>query len=144
VPEEREVPAAPPLGGVAFLTLRVRDPKLSARWYGGALGFVPLVGVEQEGVEGAAVVVLQPSGGLVLALQTRGDDPSDDDEQTGPVAQIGLGVESPELVAAWAEHFDKLGLTHSGVVESELGRMVTLADPDGVQVSVVAARVGSP
>jgi catechol 2,3-dioxygenase-like lactoylglutathione lyase family enzyme len=144
VPEEREVPPAPPVGGAAFLTLRVRDPRLSARWYGGALGFVPLVGVEQEGVEGAAVVVLQPSGGLVLALQPDGGDPAAEGEPPGPLAQIGLGVDSPELVAAWAEHFDKLGLTHSGVVESELGRMVTLADPDGVLVSVVSATVAAP
>lgn len=133
---EREIPVAPPVGGVAFVALRVRDPQLSARWYGGALGFVPLVSAKPERTEDALLVLVQPTGGLVLVLQPGGE--RDDDEPAATLAQVGLRAESPEQVAAWAAHFDHLGLTHSGVVAADRGPMVTLPDPDGVMVTIVA------
>jgi catechol 2,3-dioxygenase-like lactoylglutathione lyase family enzyme len=131
---ESRLPEPPPAGGLALVAMRVADPKVSGRWYRGALGCVPLMAVERADgvVQENSVVMVQPSAGVVFVFHPRGDEPPDE-----TMTQIGLGVDEPELVDAWAEHFDKLGLNHSGVLETELGRMLALPDPDGVVVSIL-------
>jgi hypothetical protein len=41
-------------------------------------------------------------------------------------------MESTELLHAWAQHLDSLGVEHSSVIQAGAGSIVVLADPDGI------------
>lgn len=138
-----EMAAAPGVTGVHHFSPTVSDVEASAQWYERVFGLtrVPVVfphyGAEESGY---AVILMDPRSGLVIGLhhhQTNSGEPFDE-SQTG-LDHIGFGVSSRADLDAWVSWLDELGITHSGVIDTDNPMpysVVVFRDPDNIQLEL--------
>ena len=51
---------------------------------------------------------------------------------------MALAVSNRETLEQWVQHLDRLGVRHSGIKEENGGPLVTLRDPDNIQIELWA------
>lgn len=129
----------PSITGRLSPILTVRDLARSADWYMEVLGMeARRQFVDAEGAIGD-VTLVEPSSGLEIGLIDHDANPGDDfsEFRTGLDHLEFLVAELADLDAR-AEHFDELGVPHSGVKRPEYTRnaMLTLRDPDNIQLEL--------
>lgn len=128
--------------GIHHLSLTVTELTRSTEWYRTVLGF----SIDAEIRTGAfeRVRLRHPSHGLTLALTRHLDGRGDrfDEHRTG-MDHVAFSVPTAADVAAWKRHLEALDVPHSEIQDQpEASRaMITLRDPDGIQLEVVAATV---
>jgi glyoxylase I family protein len=125
----------PEFAKVSHTSFSVRDADASARWYGAVLDVTPFDEVSGDGWRG--VVTLHAASGTVLEFQQHDANPGEpfSPARTG-LDHVGLMVRTRDELLAWQEHFARLGVDHTPVVDKEYGSVLTFRDPDGIQLEL--------
>jgi glyoxylase I family protein len=122
---------ASPVTGFSHVQLRVYDVAASARWYADVLGLERLVADEAEGY----VALHHPASRLVVVLSAASTSA---EPETGHLDHLAFGVPDGPTLEAWADELTRRGIAHEGVVD-ELGKpSLSLVDPDGIHIELVA------
>ena len=127
----------PDIGGVHHLALTVRDLSHSRAWYGRVLGLSDLF--EGNDDEVSFAVLTDSSRQLLLGLRQYREGSGDrfDEFRTG-LDHVAFAVSDQAQLQAWEARFDELGVAHSPIKDSPVGQVLTLRDPDNVQLELVA------
>jgi glyoxylase I family protein len=125
----------PPLAGISHVSLSVRDLGTSEAWYRSVLGLV--VYDRPPGESWTEVVLGLPGTNLVVCLQCHAanDGSTFTPLRTG-LDHLALEVSAREDLDAWAAHLAALGVTHSPVADRGYGSVLSLRDPDDVQLEI--------
>jgi glyoxylase I family protein len=137
----REVGSVPDIGGVHHVALTVRDVSRSTAWYQRVLG---LSGLFEGGDDNVSFVVLTDSSGqLMLGLRQYREGSGDrfDEFRTG-LDHLAFAVSDKAELQAWDARFAELGVDRSPIKDSPAGQVLTLRDPDNIQLEFVAPPEG--
>jgi glyoxylase I family protein len=138
-----DIDTAPAVTGFHHFAPTVSDVEASAGWYERVFGMTrlpapfPHYGAEQEGY---AVVLLEPRSGIVIGLhhhQANTGQPFDE-SRTG-LDHIAFGVADHATLGAWASWLDRLGIEHSGVIDTDTPMpysVLIFRDPDNIQLEL--------
>ena len=126
--------AIPRIEGFGHIDLTVTDGRESARWWTRVLGFRLVAKSQKPGFR--SWHLYHPSD-VHLALLVHGGAASDRfDERVVGLDHFALRVRDRPTLEEWAEHLDRMGVRHSGIKEEVGGPLITLRDPDNVQVEL--------
>jgi glyoxylase I family protein len=127
----------PSITGRVEITLTVRDPARSARWYSQLLGLAELYDYTGDDGQMHYISLLDPNTGFGVALVGHAANTGDEfsEFRTG-LDHLEFLVERREDLYEWAERLNELGIEHSGVKEPKYTRnaMLTFRDPDHIQL----------
>jgi catechol-2,3-dioxygenase len=112
--------------GMSHVELHVSDLDASTEWYESAVGLTHLR------TQPGKFTILQPAGGGFRVALTTGRPP----DAHGELGHLALAVESLEVLRAWAEHLNQVGVPHHGVRENAAGYSIDLFDPDGHEIEL--------
>lgn len=120
--------------GIHHLSLSVTDLARSTAWYRDVLGFE--VWSEVEGQTFRRVRLRQPGTSVILTL-TRHDSPHDafDERRTG-MDHVAFLAGTVADIEALEERFRAHGAQHSPIRRGEETAVITLRDPDNIQLEV--------
>ena len=125
------------VSGIHHVNFTVTDANTSAEWYIRVLGLE--AGWEMEDVEGRGrkIVLLLPGSSLRFVLtQHQANDGRTASEFNTGLDHIALTVPDIRSLEAWTKKLDKLGVDHSPIKEGATGWLVTLRDPDNIQLEL--------
>lgn len=129
--------SVPSLAGASHVALTVRDMDASAEWYQRVFGWQVLRRFADEEAGTPRVLMLDATTFFVVGLcQPRDGDGSAFDHRRTGLDHFAFRVADEAELARWVAHLDALGVDHSPVRELELGRFVSLEDPDGIQLEL--------
>jgi glyoxylase I family protein len=129
----------PTITGVHHLALTVRDAARSVRFYTDVFGFVPVLELEDEGGRGLKRVLAHAESRTILGLSVHAsNDGSPFTEFRAGLDHLSFGVPSRAELDAWIARFDELGIEHSEVRTTPVGDLMTVRDPDNIQVELWA------
>ncbi len=125
-------------GSVHHVNLSVTDLGRSAAWYADVFGLEQLVKLDDEHGAWSKVILRHPSG-LLVGLTAHAANPGDrfDERRTG-LDHVALAVADDHALAAWEHRLEELGIEHSEIKATPLGHLITLRDPDNIQLEVYA------
>ena len=131
------VVVVPDIGGVHHIALTVRDLSHSKAWYRRVLGLSDLF--EGDNDEVSFVVLTDSSSQLMLGLRQYREGSGDrfDEFRTG-LDHLAFAVSDQAQLQAWEARLDELGVDHSPIKDSPVGQVLTLRDPDNVQLELIA------
>ena len=112
--------------GMSHVELHVSDLDASTAWYTSAVGLTHL-----RTQPGKFTILAPAGGGFRVALST--GRPAD---AHGELGHLALAVESLEVLQAWAEHLNLVGVPHQGIRENAAGYSLDLFDPDGHEIEL--------
>jgi catechol-2,3-dioxygenase len=128
--------AGPRIEGFGHIDLTVTDGETSVTWWSEVLGFRLVVEVEQPSFHTWGM--LHPSG-LYVGLMVHESEGADRfDERTVGLDHFALNVPDRATLEQWVEHFDALGIPHSGIKDENGGPLITIRDPDNIQLELHA------
>lgn len=114
--------------------LTVNDREVSAAWYQRVLGF-RLVKKFDTGIP--RILVMHPDSRFLIGLY---NPPGASGDGFSPLRtgldHFALAVENEDVLAAWMDRLDGLGVEHSPVRDLGHARFVSLEDPDGIQIEL--------
>jgi glyoxylase I family protein len=123
----------PTFAGVSHLALSVTDLDRSTRFYTEVLGL--LVALDF----GHGRICLDRTTGLTVGLIAHPGG------ATGPFSELQPGLDHLGFAAAdrdalvvWQEHFERLGVPHSPIQDTDLGHHLNFRDPDGIALELDA------
>ncbi len=121
--------------GYHHLSLSVTDLGKSTEWYQQVLGLDVAAEIEGEGFRRTRLRA--PGSGVTLTL-TRHDQQSGEtfSERRPGMDHVALQVASADEVRTLKDRFAQLGVDHSEVKGSNGTAMITLRDPDNIQIEV--------
>ncbi len=127
---------------VSHISFSARDAEASAAWWRRVFAFDELDRVEGPGWHG--VLLIHPTTATIVEFQQHDANGGEafDPARTG-FDHLGLLVDGRDELDHWQEHFQRLGVTHTPVVDREYGSVLTFKDPDGIQFEMFH-RVGHP
>lgn len=130
------VMAIPRLEGFGHIDLTVTDGERSVRWWSDVLGFRLVATFERPGYRGWSMY--HPSG-VPVGLMCH-DEPASDhfEERAVGLDHLALAVRDRSVLEEWTHHLDQIGVPHSGIKEENGGPLLTLRDPDNIQVELWA------
>jgi glyoxylase I family protein len=128
----------PEITGVHHISLTVRDLARSKAWYRDLLGLTDLFEGDDDDVSYATLV--HPSSQFVLGLREyrKGSGDQFDEFRTG-MDHLAFAVSSPVELTAWVSRLQELGIQHSPIAETPVGQVLTLRDPDNIQLEFFAS-----
>ena len=129
----------PSIDGFAHLDLTVSDGNRAARWWEEVMGFQLFA--KSEGPSFTGWTLVHPSGLLVTAIAHDDCDGERFDERRIGLDHVAFRVGDLPTLKAWTEHLDDLGVTHSGVQDSDGERddpLIVVRDPDNIQIELTA------
>jgi len=122
-----------PVTGFSHIQLLVSDVAASERWYSLVLGLERLAAAD----DGAYVALKNRHSRIVVVLSDQGPVNSGI-ACTARLDHIAFAVPDGARLETWATRLRAQGIDHSGVAD-ELGKpSLTLTDPDGIHVELVA------
>jgi catechol-2,3-dioxygenase len=128
--------AIPRIEGFGHIDLTVTDGERSVRWWTEVLGFRLLLTVDRPGFR--VWSVYHPSG-VSVGLMAHDNAVSDRfDERAVGLDHFAFNVRDRSTLEAWATHLHELGVAHSGIKEENGGPLITLRDPDNIQLELHA------
>jgi glyoxylase I family protein len=130
----------PTISGYSHLSFTVTDLHRSTEWYRDVLGFSLDSEVKGDGFRRNRL--RHPDAGITLTL-TEHDAGSGDrfDERRTGMDHVSFAVPNAEDLHRFKERFEEQGVDHSEVkpTASGAGGIITLRDPDNIQLEVFAA-----
>jgi glyoxylase I family protein len=116
--------------GVSHIELHVTDIDASTAWYKKAVGLI-----ERQAAPGKYAVLAPEAGGFRLGLSEKGPV----DAQAG-FGHVAIALESMDVLRAWVEHLDAIGVPHTAIKENPFNRgvfSIDLHDPDGHEIELI-------
>lgn len=127
-------------GAVHHVNLSVSDLERSASWYGELLAMTELVRLSDPGGAWTKVIIQHPSGFLLgLTQHTRNDGSAFAEWRCG-VDHLALEVPNADDLVAWGPRLTALGIEASEVKTTPLGSLITIRDPDNIQIELYAPK----
>ncbi len=130
----------PSIAGYSHLSFTVTNLDKSTQWYREVLGFQLDSRAEGDGFRRNRL--RHPDGGVILTLTEHQAGSGDrfDERRTG-LDHVAFTVPNADGLHDFAERFKQLGIEHSDVkpTVSGAGGIITLRDPDNIQLEVFAA-----
>ena len=126
----------PRIEGFGHIDLTVTDGERSASWWSEVLGFKLVLQVERPGFR--VWSMLHPSGLSVGLMTHDGVATEGFDERAVGLDHLAFNVRDRATLEDWATHFDSLGVAHSEIKEENGGPLMTLRDPDNIQLELHA------
>lgn len=141
LPEAPERTSVPSLGGLHHIGLTVPDVEASEAWYTRVLGLTRAFVEPHNGGTGYAVVLHRPGSPLFLGLDKHETNQGErfEERRTG-LDHVSFHVADRSELDAWIEHFDREGVTHSGIAEFTEPfpfAVVVFRDPDNIQLELI-------
>ncbi len=128
------------LSGFSHLSLSVTDLDRSTEWYRDMLGFA--VDSHVEGKTFRRNRMRHPDAGITVTLTAHEDGSADafDERRTG-MDHVSFSVPTIRDLHALKERLEAKGVDHSEVkpTASGAGGMITLRDPDNIQLELFAS-----
>jgi glyoxylase I family protein len=127
----------PPITGFHHVSFSVNDVDRSARWYGDVLGFE--IVLDNRGPHFRRVRLRHPDCGITVTLtgHHRGSGDRFSEVRTG-LDHLAFSVASGDI-EAWKRRFEEHGVEHSEIRSfADGGGIITLRDPDNIQLEVFA------
>ena len=123
------------IAGYQHLSLSVTDLARSLAWYRDVLGFEVESEFDRTGFRRARL--RSPNGGATLSLTNHeaGSGEPFDERRTG-MDHVAFAVGTVADVEALRRRFEQLGVSHSELKGSGDTAMITLRDPDNIQLEV--------
>ncbi len=135
MPTERPSEWRPLVAGMHHVALSVADLDRSAPWYEDLFGVERVM--TQDSPQRRAHVYRFPGGRLTFGLVQHGQArTSSFDPSVVGLDTAAFSVATRADLEAWAVHFDRHGVNHSGVQDTPFGAMVNFVDPDGIQLAL--------
>lgn len=134
-----EGPTAPALHSIAHVALTVTDLARSQEWYERVLGLEHVVTVPHQGGEG--IVMADPDRRVWWAVHRHeGQDGAAFSEKRTGLDHVGLLVDTPATLAAWAAWLEAQDVGHDGITDlPEFGmQALVFRDPDGIPLELLA------
>jgi catechol-2,3-dioxygenase len=126
--------AGPRIEGFGHIDLTVTDGRESARWWRDVLGFRLALKSRKPGFQ--SWHMYHPSD-VHLALLVHEDRASNRfEERAVGLDHFALRVRDRSTLEEWADHLDQMNVPHSGIKEEVGGPLITLRDPDNIQVEL--------
>lgn len=122
----------PKFSKISHISFSARDADKSAQWWSRVLGLAEID--RTAGENWRAILLVHPSSGTVIEFQQHDGNQGEvfDPRRTG-FDHMGLKVDDRAELEEWREHFERLAVTHSPIVDAEYGSVLTFKDPDGIQ-----------
>jgi glyoxylase I family protein len=122
----------PKFSKVSHISFSARDAEKSAGWWSQVFGLAEIDRASGDGWR--AILLVHPPSGTVLEFQHHDGNQGEvfDPRRTG-FDHMGLKVDDRAELDEWREHFERLGVTYSPIVDAEYGSVLTFKDPDGIQ-----------
>src|SRR5918996_3504603 len=130
-------PVAPPrIEGFGHIDLTVTDGQRSSQWWHEVLGFDLVIETDKPGFH---VWGMLHRSGVYVGLMTH-EHPIGEafDERAVGLDHLALNVRDRSALEEWARHLDQLGVPHSGIKDENGGPLLTLRDPDNIQLELHA------
>ena len=127
-------------GAVHHVNLSVSDLERSAVWYRDLLGLSELARLSDPDGAWSKVILTHPSGLLVGLTQHSRNDGAPFAEWLSGVDHLALTVPTAEDLAAWLPRLASLGVEASEIKTTPLGSLITIRDPDNIQMELYAPR----
>lgn len=116
--------------GVSHIELLVSDLEASKTWYEKVVGLVQL-----QAAPGKYAVFTPEGGGFRLGLtEKRAKDAH------GEFGHLAIRLESMDVLTAWVEHLDAIGITHTPIKENPFTPgvfSIDVYDPDGHEIELI-------
>ena len=124
----------PSIVGASHIALCVRDMEASAAWYQRVFGWIELRRFAAGEAGTPRIILFDPASFFALGVCQPEDGSGDefDYRRTG-LDHFAFGVADHAELDRWAAHLDELGVAHSPVRETALGKFISFEDPDGIQ-----------
>jgi glyoxylase I family protein len=129
----------PTITGIHHIALTVSDAPKSVEFYTNVFGFVPVLEVQDEAGRGYKRVLAHGESRTILGLSVHSsNDGSPFTEFRMGLDHLSFGVASRAELDAWVERLDELGIEHSEIRTTPVGDLLTVRDPDNIQVELWA------
>ena len=129
----------PDITGIHHLSLTVRDADASADFYRNVFGFVKVLDLPDEQGRGFKRILAHGATRTILGLSVHdANEGTPFTEFRTGLDHLSFGVSSPNELEAWAAHLDALGVARSEVRATPIGSLLTVRDPDDIQVELWA------
>ena len=130
------VRASSPITGFSHVQLLVSDVAMSERWYTVVLGLERMTAASDD-----SYVALRHRPSKMVVVLTSADATASPSDVGDRLDHLAFAVPDGPTLESWAAQLTELGIAHAGVVD-ELGKpSLTLTDPDGIRVELVAPPV---
>jgi catechol 2,3-dioxygenase-like lactoylglutathione lyase family enzyme len=126
----------PEINGFGHIDFTVTDVDRSVQWWERVMGFTLVH--RKETPEYKQANVAHPGIGAVGFLSHKKPVSDRFDERAVGLDHFALRVPDRATLEAWAEHFDDLGIAHSGIQEENGGPLIVFRDPDNIQLELWA------
>ena len=122
----------PGFSKVSHISFSATDAEASAKWWSQVFDMTELDRSQGEGWTG--ILLLHPPSATIVEFQQHDANQGErfDPRRTG-FDHMGLLVDDRAALDEWQAHFERLGVTHSPIVDHEYGSVLTFKDPDGIQ-----------
>lgn len=129
----------PDLASIHHISLTVTDLDRSVAWYKDVLGLAELMKEDHPDGQGYAIVLGKPDFSMCVGLHTHPANASEPchEVRTG-LDHVSFGVARRADLDAWAEHFDKLGVSRSPVNDQGGYSVLVFRDPDNIQLELIS------
>ena len=129
----------PTITGFHHLSLTVRDLARAEAFYTKTFGFIRVLELPDEGGRGEKLVLAHAESRTILGFTMHAtNDGSQFTEFRTGLDHFALGVADRAQLDEWVARLDELGVPHSAVNETPIGSLLTVRDPDGIQVELWA------
>jgi catechol 2,3-dioxygenase-like lactoylglutathione lyase family enzyme len=121
----------PQLAGIHHVKIPVTDLARSTSWYAEVFGL--RVSMEFPDADGVIRGVAGDAPGLGDTQLTLRVNPKAA-EGCRDFDPVSFAVGDHAGIQAWTTHLDRLGISHSPVIEASVGWLLVFSDPDGLQL----------
>lgn len=129
----------PTITGFHHISLTVLDAAKSEQFYTTVFGFTPVFERADEYGRGFKRVLAHADSRTILGFSVhKSNDGSPFSEFRTGLDHFAFGVPSRAELDAWAARFDELGIEHGEIREAGVGTLLTVRDPDNIQVELWA------
>ena len=128
----------PKFMGFHHIALTVIDADKSEEFYTKAFKFLRVLEIPDQEGRGLKRIFAHPSGMILgFSIHASNDGASFSEFRTG-LDHFAFTVESRDALDEWAEHLDGVGIEHSEIRDTGVGYLMTVRDPDNIQVELWA------
>ena len=128
------------IAGVHHINVSVSDLARSTRWYGDLFGLTELARVDDDA--GAwSKVILRHDSGLLIGLTEHAHNQSQPfSEFLCGFDHVALLVGNDDQLTQWQVRLQQFSINASPLKSTPLGKLITIRDPDNVQLELYSPR----